>query len=319
MSQATEDKLSTRTKLYYGVGDIGNAMVNSAIQFFLLVFYTDGALIAPALAGGALMVGKIWDAVNDPLFGWISDRTTSRFGKRRVYMIFGALPLAVSIVLLWIVPLGLSATAIFVWIAVTFIFYDTMNTLTSVPYYALTAELTEDYDERASLTTFRMVLGVPAYLVGAAVTPIIVGLFATKRAGFGATGMIYAIIAAAVLWICAAGIRERKEISEAKSETPPVRAFVDNLPQPPLCPVDRRLPHSRSLIRPDPDPHGLLFDLPTGDGGPGAHRHGLAVGQRGAVSLPLEKALGPLEQGPRLRFGAGHRRTGRGLHLFPAT
>ncbi|MBU1746363.1 MAG: MFS transporter, partial [Chloroflexi bacterium] len=63
---------------------MGNAMVNSAIQFFLLVFYTDGALIAPALAGGALMVGKVWDAVNDPLFGWISDRTTSRFGKRRV-------------------------------------------------------------------------------------------------------------------------------------------------------------------------------------------------------------------------------------------
>lgn len=226
MSQAIEDKLSTRTKLYYGVGDIGNAMVNSAIQFFLLVFYTDGALIAPALAGGALMVGKIWDAVNDPLFGWISDRTTSRFGKRRVYMIFGALPLAVSIVLLWIVPLGLSATAIFIWIAVTFIFYDTMNTLTSVPYYALTSELTEDYDERASLTTFRMVLGVPAYLVGAAVTPIIVGLFATKRAGYGATGIIYAVIAAAVLWICVAGIRERKETSEAKAETPPLRAFV---------------------------------------------------------------------------------------------
>ena len=81
---STEGKLSTKTKLTYGVGDMGNAMVNSAIQFFLLVFYTDGALIAPALAGGALIVGKIWDAVNDPIFGWISDRTTSRFGKRRV-------------------------------------------------------------------------------------------------------------------------------------------------------------------------------------------------------------------------------------------
>jgi GPH family glycoside/pentoside/hexuronide:cation symporter len=205
-------------------------MVNSAIQFFLLVFYTDGALIGPALAGGALMVGKVWDAVNDPLFGWISDRTTSsRFGKRRVYMILGALPLAVSIVLLWIVPHGLPATAVFVWIAVTFMFYDTMNTVTSVPYYALTSELTEDYDERAGLTTFRMVLGVPAYLVGAAVTPIIVGLFATKRAGYGASGVIYAIIAAAVLWICAAGIRERKETSEAKAETPPLRAFVTTL------------------------------------------------------------------------------------------
>jgi GPH family glycoside/pentoside/hexuronide:cation symporter len=222
----SNDNLSVRTKLTYGVGDVGNAMVNSAIQFFLLLFYTDGLLIAPAIASGALLIGKIWDAVNDPLFGWISDRTTSRFGKRRVYMILGALPLTVSIILLWRMPGNLPDVAIFAWIALTFIFYDTMNTLTSVPYYALTAELTEDYDERASLTTFRMILGVPAYLVGAAATPLLVGLFATKRAGYGATGILYGIVAAAVLWIAAAGIKERKTISESRAQTPPLRAFV---------------------------------------------------------------------------------------------
>lgn len=221
-----EGRLSTRTKLVYGVGDVGNAMVNSAIQFFLLVFYTDGALIGPALAGTALLVGKIYDAINDPVFGWISDRTTSRFGKRRVYMIFGALPLAVSIVLLWRVPVGLSDVAIFAWIVGTFVFYDTTNTITSVPYYALTAELTDDYDERGSLTAFRMVMGVPAYLVGAALTPALVGLFAAKRAGYGAVGIIYAVVAAGVLWIAAAGIRERRTISESKSVTPPLRAFL---------------------------------------------------------------------------------------------
>ena len=79
-------------------------MVNSAIQFFLMKFYTDGALILPALAGNALLIGKIWDAVNDPLFGWITDKTKSRFGKRRVFMIFGAIPLAIAIALLWFVP-----------------------------------------------------------------------------------------------------------------------------------------------------------------------------------------------------------------------
>jgi GPH family glycoside/pentoside/hexuronide:cation symporter len=141
-------------------------------------------------------------------------------------MIFGALPLAISIVLLWRVPAGLSDVAIFAWIVGTFIFYDTMNTITSVPYYALTAELTDDYDERASLTAFRMVLGVPAYLVGAALTPALVGIFAAKRSGYGAVGMIYAVIAAAVLWLAAAGIQERKRISESKAETPPLRAFL---------------------------------------------------------------------------------------------
>ena len=71
------DKLSRKTKFFYGIGDIGNAVVNSAIQFFLMKFFTDGALILPALAGNALLIGKIWDAVNDPLFGWLTDRTKS--------------------------------------------------------------------------------------------------------------------------------------------------------------------------------------------------------------------------------------------------
>src|SRR5512141_248752 len=98
------------TKLVYGLGDVGNAMVVSAIAFFLMAFYTDSAQIAPALAGSALALAKIWDAVNDPIFGWLSDRTTStRFGKRRVYVIFGALPLGLAVALLWFVPPGMSS------------------------------------------------------------------------------------------------------------------------------------------------------------------------------------------------------------------
>jgi GPH family glycoside/pentoside/hexuronide:cation symporter len=223
-------RLKASAKLLYGVGDVGNAMVNSAVVFFLLIFYTDGALVAPALASSALLIGKIWDAVNDPLVGWLSDRTTSRrFGKRRVYMVFGALPLALTVMLVWFVPAGLSDTWTFVWIALSFVLFDTMMTLTSVPYYALTAELTDDYDERASLTTFRMVLGVLAYIVGAAATPALVGLFATQRTGYGVTGILYGLLAAAALWIAAAGLKERAEISQRKSKTPPVRAFLTTL------------------------------------------------------------------------------------------
>ncbi len=100
----TSGKLPARTKFFYGIGDLGNAMVNSAIQFFLMKFYTDAALVVPALAGNALLIGKIWDAINDPLSGWFTDKTKSRFGKRRVFMIFGAIPLGISIALLWFVP-----------------------------------------------------------------------------------------------------------------------------------------------------------------------------------------------------------------------
>ena len=226
MSEASQSKpLSKKTKFFYGIGDLGNAVVNSAVQFFLMKFYTDGALVAPALAGNALLIGKFWDAINDPLFGWLTDRTKSRFGKRRVFMIFGAIPLAISIALLWYVPPA-SRIWTFVWIAFTFILFDTLWTLTNVPYYALTSELTDDYDERSSLTTYRMVMAVPAYLVGAALTPAIVGLFALQHTGYAFIGILYGLLAGAALLISAAGIRERTNVATAEPEPSPFKSLA---------------------------------------------------------------------------------------------
>jgi len=223
-AQQSAGKLRTRTKIFYGIGDLGNAVVNSAIQFFLMKFYTDAALVLPALAGNALLIGKIWDAINDPLFGWLTDKTKSRFGKRRVFMIFGAVPLAIAIALLWFVP-PMNRVWTFVWIAVTFTLFDTLWTLTNVPYYALTSELTDDYDERSGLTTYRMVMAVPAYLVGAALTPAIVGLFALQRTGYAFIGIAYGILAAAALLISAAGFRERTRLVVSQPEPSPWRSL----------------------------------------------------------------------------------------------
>jgi GPH family glycoside/pentoside/hexuronide:cation symporter len=230
-------KLRTRTKVFYGIGDLGNAVVNSAVQFFLMKFYTDAALVLPALAGNALLIGKIWDAVNDPLFGWLTDRTRSRFGKRRVFMIFGAVPLAIAIALLWFVPTQ-DRIWTFVWIAATFLLFDTLWTLTNVPYYALTSELSDDYDERSSLTTYRMVMAVPAYLVGAALTPAIVGLFALQRTGYAFIGIAYGILAGAALLISAAGLRERERATAARPEPSPFKSLwvaLKNKPFVRLC------------------------------------------------------------------------------------
>lgn len=201
-------------------------MVNSAVSFYLLLFYTDTALIPAALAGTALLIGKIWDAVNDPLFGWISDRTTSRLGKRRVYMLLGALPLALAVMSVWFVPAGASLAATFIWVVVAFLFFDTMVTVTSVPYYALTAELTDDYDERASLTTFRMLLGVPGFILGAALTPALVKLFGGGRPGYALVGVVFGVIAAVTLWICAAGIKERPGLHEEPSKLPMLKSAL---------------------------------------------------------------------------------------------
>ena len=90
---ASPTRLSLGTKLGYAVGNVGLQMLIAAMSFLLMIFYTDVALVPPAVAGAALLVGKVWDTINDPLFGWMTDRTRSRHGRHRVYLIYGAIPL----------------------------------------------------------------------------------------------------------------------------------------------------------------------------------------------------------------------------------
>jgi GPH family glycoside/pentoside/hexuronide:cation symporter len=104
--------------------------------------------------------------------------------------------------------------------------FDTLWTLTNVPYYALTSELTDDYDERSSLTTYRMVMAVPAYLVGAALTPAIVGLFALQSTGYAFIGIAYGAFAAIALLISAAGFRERRGLAVSKPEPSPFKSLL---------------------------------------------------------------------------------------------
>ncbi len=225
MAAPRPERLPLRLKLLFSTGDLSTSIPLAILMFFQLFFLTDVAGLRPDYAGWAVGLGRIWDAVNDPLFGWITDRTKSRFGKRRVFMIFGAIPLAIAIALLWFVPTQ-DRLWTFVWIAATFILFDTVWTLTNVPYYALTSELTDDYDERSSLTTYRMVMAVPAYLVGAALTPAIVGLFALQRTGYAFIGIAYGLLAGAVLLIAAAGIRERSGLKVAQPEPSPLKSLL---------------------------------------------------------------------------------------------
>ena len=164
-----ESKLTQKTKIFYGIADLGISLLTASIQFFLLFYYTDIAGIDPALAGSAMLVGKLtWDAINDPLFGYFSDRTRSRWGRRKPYMLLGAIPFGLSVWLLFSLPPGLVGVQAFLAVLGTFLLADTFQTVVSVPYYALSAELTYDYDERTSLISIRMIFTVLGYILGAA-------------------------------------------------------------------------------------------------------------------------------------------------------
>jgi glycoside/pentoside/hexuronide:cation symporter, GPH family len=224
--------LSLGTKIRYGVADLGIALLGSAVQFFILFYYTDVALVDPAIAGSALLVGKLtWDAINDPIFGYLSDRTRSRFGRRRIYMLIGAVPLGLAAWIMFSMPTGLSGATAFFTVLGTFLLFDTFHTLTSVPYYAMTAEMTYDYNDRASLTAIRMIFSVLGYILGAASTTLISGLLASSlgwgtRAAWSGTGAIFGVIVVATVLFTAFTIKENKNDDIKPSSMPPLKAFL---------------------------------------------------------------------------------------------
>ena len=171
--KTTNSRLPLRTKLLFSTGDLSTSIPLAILMFFQLYFLTDVAGLRPDYAGWAIGASRLWDAVNDPLFGLMSDRIRTRWGRRRVLLLFGAVPLGISFMLMWIVPpfeqLGLAF-----YYALTFILFDTAFTIVHVGYNSLTPEMTSDYDERSSLNGYRMVFSISGTL-GAIILATVLG------------------------------------------------------------------------------------------------------------------------------------------------
>jgi len=233
------EKVPTRVKWFYGVGDMGTAMLTAIIQFYLMFYYTDVALIDPALVGMALMAGKMtWDAVNDPLFGYWSDRTRTRWGRRRPYLLFCAVPMALVTWLLFSIPIGLTGTTAFVVVLVTFLLFDTVHSLISVNYSSLTPEMSQDYDERTSITTIREIFTVLGYILGAATTTLVAGFFLdrlgwSERAAYSGMGAFFGLVAMAAILMTAFNVKEK--VGQVQpSNIPPLKAVLASLKNKPF-------------------------------------------------------------------------------------
>lgn len=233
-------KLSVATKLKYGVGDFGMAVVTAMLQFSLLYYYTDVVGVNSALAGTAMLVGKItWDLINDVLFGYLEDKTKSRWGKRRPYLIFCALPFALSFWLVFSVPQGLGNVAYFFIIIGSFILFDTFHTLANTAYSAMTAEITDDYNERTALTTYRMVFSIIGYLCGAGLTTMLAelisgGLGVSVHRAWSILSLIYGVLGAVAMLIPGLFLNYKPAVEEKPSQMPPIRAFLSTFKNKPF-------------------------------------------------------------------------------------
>jgi GPH family glycoside/pentoside/hexuronide:cation symporter len=208
-----EEKLPVRTKIAYAIGDFGNSVgAGTIIPFWYLYFLTDVAKLNPALAGTALAIGKLWDAINDPLVGMLSDRTRTRWGRRRPFLLFGAIPYGLTFALLWIVPPIQNQVLLCLYFALMYMLFDTAFTIVGCPYEALTPELTLDHDERTSLTTYRMFVSIVSGLLAALILGLFVfPAFPDPRTRFLVIGVGCGILFIPTVLITFWGTRERSD------------------------------------------------------------------------------------------------------------
>jgi GPH family glycoside/pentoside/hexuronide:cation symporter len=225
--------LSPRAKVLYGVGDTGFSLTTTIIGAYFLIFLTDVVGVPPGVAAIAIFVGKSWDYINDPIIGHLSDRTRTRWGRRRPYLLFGPLPFALAFAMLWWRPPWDDVPLLASYYALAYIVFDTAASLVYMPYFALTPELTSDYDERTSLTTYRMFFSILGSLIAFTVPLLIIGTLEPGSAQRALTmGVLFSVMSAVPLFLVFIGTRERQEHMNQKKPDmrQSLRAAVRNRP-----------------------------------------------------------------------------------------
>ncbi|MDX1662785.1 MAG: glycoside-pentoside-hexuronide (GPH):cation symporter [Candidatus Promineifilaceae bacterium] len=194
-------RLPLRTKVIYGLGDWGTSASTTARNAFWFFFLTSVVGLDPALGGLIFLVGRLWDGINDPLVGAISDRLDTRWGRRRPLLLFGAVPFGFAFILLFFVPpFATSTFGLTVYYILAFLLFDTLYTVINVPYSALTPALTADYDERSNLTGWRIGISIIAALVTGGLFKLLAEQLFAGWFGGGATGIRLGYLLSAVIW-----------------------------------------------------------------------------------------------------------------------
>ena len=215
---AAGKRLSLGTKLGFGVCDVGGNLFVTVLGFYLLNFITDNLLLGASLAGTALLAGKIWDGAIDPLIGTLTDRTRSRLGRRRPWMLAGAISILVMMTLMFTNPHIKNQGLLFLWVFVVYILMVTAYSIISIPYGALTPELTKDYDERTTLNAFRMSFAVVGTFVGSQAVGPVRGLFANADSGWTAVGIAMGAVIMITALITFFTVREPERAAEEAKE-----------------------------------------------------------------------------------------------------
>ena len=237
MSNTTpKSRLPFWMKFLYGSGDWGISSMGMMRSIFYAIYLTDVVGLDPRLGSFGALAGIVWDAINDPVIGILSDRLRTRWGRRRPFLLWFAIPFGISFVTLWSAPAWDSQTALLIYVTLSFMLADTLQTLVALPFLSLTPELTADYDERTTLTSFRsffQLAGALSVVVAApAIVDIVLAAGGSQQQGFMLVGAIFGGIGAIPLLLIGLFVRERS----TPEQTDPIpfreslRAAWQNIP-----------------------------------------------------------------------------------------
>ena len=227
--QSSTEKLSVREKIGYGFGDGAANFVFQTMLIFQLGFYTDVFGITTAAAGTLLLVGRFWDAAFDPFMGVVADRTNTRWGKFRPWVLWSAVPFAVMFVLAFTTP-NFGSTGKLVYAYVTYILLMTVYSVNNLPYSALNGVITGDVNDRTSLSSYRFFFAMAASLIVQGLTlPMVAKLGQGDTAkGWSMTIGIFALLSIVFFVITFLSVRERIK-PDPNQKSSPKQDFADLL------------------------------------------------------------------------------------------
>lgn len=223
MASASKTKISFWERFSYGCGDLGCNIIYSAMSAFLLFYYTDYVHVSAATIGTIMLLSRVFDGVTDLIMGVIVDRTKSRFGKCRPWILRMAIPFALAGILLFSVPSGLGETSKLVYIFITYnLVSSVVYTAINVPYATLNALITQNQYERSVLSIFRMILATTGTLLITNLTLPLVQFFGDNLSAWTKTFAVFGILAVIVFMITFTGTKERVvPAKETKQEKVP--------------------------------------------------------------------------------------------------
>ena len=193
----------------YGCGDLGCNIIYSAMSSFLLFYYTDYVHVSAGVIGTIMLLSRVFDGITDLIMGIIVDRTKSRFGKCRPWILRMAIPFALAGILLFTVPSGLGNTAKLAYIFITYnLVSSVIYTAINVPYATLNSLITQDQYERSVLSIFRMILATTGTLITNLTLPL-VEFFGNNLSAWTKTFAVFGILAVIVFMITFTGTKER--------------------------------------------------------------------------------------------------------------